>query len=223
MAKAIIFDVYGTLLSTGTGSVDAAAEILRNKNSGICPREFYARWKKVHKELTLGTMTDGFMTEEEIFRRGLRRIYDEYGIVGDADKDIAPMLRSLVGRKAFPDTAAGLANLRQRYRILIGSNTDTAPLMENLAVNGIDADGIWTSESLGFYKPDPRFYEALLSEAGLLPEEAVFVGDSLEEDIAGPQRAGMKAVFLNRKDDHDPKIILPDRMIAALPSEGDLF
>ena len=53
MIKAIIFDVYGTLISTGTGSVDAAAEILRRKNSVICPKEFYARWKKIHKALTL--------------------------------------------------------------------------------------------------------------------------------------------------------------------------
>lgn len=31
--KAILFDVYGTLISTGNGSVNAAAEILKKNNS----------------------------------------------------------------------------------------------------------------------------------------------------------------------------------------------
>ena len=223
MIKAIFFDVYGTLISTGTGSVDAAAEILRRKGSGISPKEFYARWKKIHKALTLKTVSDGFITEEEIFKRGLRQLYGEYGIPGDADKDVEPMLRSLVGRKAFPDVAEGLGALRKQYRLYIASNTDTAPLGENLRANGIAVDGIWTSESLGCYKPDPRFYEMLLKETGLCPDEAVFVGDSLEEDIAGPQRAGMKAVLLDRKGTFTPGEILPDRVLPALPPEGELI
>ena len=223
MIKAIIFDVYGTLISTGTGSVDAAAEILRRKNSIICPKEFYTRWKKIHKALTLETTAKGFVTEEEIFRRGLRQLYTEYGLTGDSDREVEPMLCSLVGRKAFPDVKAGLDNLRKRYKILIASNTDTAPLLENLRANSIEADGIWTSESLRLYKPDPRFYEVLLNEAALSPEEAVFVGDSPEEDIIGPQRTGMKTVFLNRKGIRCPEEMIPDRMLSELPPAGDLF
>ena len=223
MIKAVIFDVYGTLISTGTGSVDAAAEILRKKNSDICPKEFYARWKKIHKALTLETMEKGFIAEEEIFRRGFRQLYGEYGITGDPDREVEPMLRSLVGRAAFPDVAAGLANLRERYRILIASNTDTVPLLENLRANGIEADGIWTSESLRLYKPDPRFYEALMSEAKLSPEEVIFVGDSPEEDISGPKKAGMKTVFLNRRGSSCPKDIVPDGEICALPVSGELL
>lgn len=223
MIRAVIFDVYGTLISTGTGSVDAAAEILRNIGSDIPPKEFYGRWKKIHKQLTLATMEKGFITEEEIFRRGLRQLYREYGLIGDADRDVEPMLRSLTGRKVFPDVPAGLENLRERYRICIGSNTDTEPLMENLRENGIAADGIWTSESLRCYKPDPRFYERLLKEIDIRPEEAVFVGDSPAEDIEGPQKAGMKTILLDRKSAGQPEIIRPDRVLGELPAWGDLF
>ena len=223
MISTVIFDVYGTLISTGTGSVDAAAEILRNIGSDISPKEFYGRWKKIHKLLTLATMEEGFITEEEIFRRGLRQLYREYGLAGDADRDVEPMLRSLTGRKVFPDVPAGLKNLRERYRICIGSNTDTAPLMENLRAGGMEVDGIWTSESLRCYKPDPRFYERLLMEAGVRPEEAVFVGDSHVEDIEGPQKAGMKTILLDRKGTGCPENIRPDRILRELPAEGDLL
>ena len=49
--KAIVFDVYGTLVSTGTGSLDAAAEILRrNGREDLSPALFYRRWKALHRE-----------------------------------------------------------------------------------------------------------------------------------------------------------------------------
>lgn len=222
MIRAVILDVYGTIISTGTGSVDAAAEILRNLGSTIPPREFYGRWKRIHKKLTLDTMEQGFITEEEIFRRGFRQLCREYGIESGTN-DVEPMLRSLVGRKAFPDVPAGLAALRKRYRVYIGSNTDTAPLMENLRVNGIEMDGIYTSESLRCYKPDPGFYEKLLQEIGFQAEEVVFVGDSPAEDIEGPQQAGMKTVFLDRKGSGCSGGIAPDRTLTALPADGELL
>ena len=42
MIKAIVFDAYGTLISTGNGSVEASERILANNNRGnIDPKEFY--------------------------------------------------------------------------------------------------------------------------------------------------------------------------------------
>ena len=42
MIKAIVFDAYGTLISTGKGSIEAAGKILAINNCGdIGPKEFY--------------------------------------------------------------------------------------------------------------------------------------------------------------------------------------
>ena len=50
MLKAIIFDAYGTLISTGNNSVKAAERILLlNKRPDISPAEVYGRWKKLHR------------------------------------------------------------------------------------------------------------------------------------------------------------------------------
>ncbi len=43
--KLIIFDAYGTLISTGTGSVDAVKKILELQDKDINPQEFYKEWK----------------------------------------------------------------------------------------------------------------------------------------------------------------------------------
>ena len=52
MVKAVLLDAYGTLFDTGTGSVQAAQEILaRNGREDLSPAEFYGQWKALHHRL----------------------------------------------------------------------------------------------------------------------------------------------------------------------------
>ncbi len=63
---------------------------------------------------------------------------------------------------------------------------------------GLDADLITTSDHLGFDKPSPKFFEALLSHTGFRPEDAAYVGDRVDNDILPAQAAGMTGVFIER-------------------------
>lgn len=194
--KAILFDVYGTLISTGNGSVEAVRRILEKNNAAIDPAEFYAHWKKLHKR----RMQSGvFMPERDIFREDLRELYAFYGISGDYAEDVKIMLKSLYDRKVFPETKSVLDELKGKCSLILASNTDTEPLMQNLTVNGLEFDGVFTSESLRCYKPCREFYEKVLENTGYAAENVFFVGDSGEEDIAAPKRLGMKTVLIDRK------------------------
>jgi putative hydrolase of the HAD superfamily len=46
----------------------------------------------------------------------------------------------------------------------------------------------------GAAKPDPRIFGLALARLGLAPEEALYVGDDADDDIAGATRAGLRAV-----------------------------
>ena len=59
-------------------------------------------------------------------------------------------------------------------------------------------DAYYTSEDLMIYKPRPDFYKKILEAEGLLPEEAVFIGDSIAEDVQAPKALGMRAIWVNR-------------------------
>lgn len=59
-------------------------------------------------------------------------------------------------------------------------------------------DGIFVSALVGFAKPDVRIFQKALDTAGVLPHEAIHVGDSLEDDYYGAQSAGLEAYFLDR-------------------------
>jgi putative hydrolase of the HAD superfamily len=59
-------------------------------------------------------------------------------------------------------------------------------------------DAVVTSAEAGFRKPDPRIFEAALAAVQCRPERALFVGDSLDTDIAGGRAAGIRSVWLDR-------------------------
>lgn len=221
--KAIIFDVYGTLISTGTGSLDAAREILQlNGRDDISPKEFYGRWKALHR-MHIDSLTT-FKKEETIFEADLHSLYAEYGFSRDAHRDVRLMLAPLGKRQAFPETAAVCKTLSARYLLAVGSTTDTAPLLEDLARAELDIPFIYTSESMKVYKPRRVFYETILHELNLSAHEALFVGDSLLDDVAGPKQAGMKACWVNREGQAVPSgATAPDYIIPDLTGLLDIL
>jgi HAD superfamily hydrolase (TIGR01549 family) len=59
----------------------------------------------------------------------------------------------------------------------------------------------WTSsEAAQSCKPDRLFFEIALQKSGLAPEEVVFVGDSLEQDILGAHNVGLGTVLITEYD-----------------------
>jgi putative hydrolase of the HAD superfamily len=72
-------------------------------------------------------------------------------------------------------------------------------------------DAVAFSSEIGKRKPHPAVYEAVLSELGVAPEHALFVGDRLLEDIRGPAELGMTTVqALWFRADENPNGIEPD-------------
>ncbi|MGQ9767197.1 MAG: HAD family hydrolase [Anaerolineae bacterium] len=69
----------------------------------------------------------------------------------------------------------------------------------------------------GYVKPDPRIYRQALDLLDVAPAEAVFVGDKLDVDVAGPQKLGMRGVLVASpfRVEEDPDII-PDARIPSL-------
>ena len=57
---------------------------------------------------------------------------------------------------------------------------------------------VLTSARLGVEKPHPESYAAAIAAAGCPAGEILFVGDTYEADVAGPERAGMQALLVRR-------------------------
>ena len=214
MIRAILFDAYGTLFDTGTGSVQAAAEILaRNGRPDLSPAEFYAQWKRRHHRRMKNLRP--FQREAELYALDLEELYQEYGFSRNAREDVAVMLQYQGTRVAYPEVKRVLDSLLSRYQLCVASTTDTAPLEQDLKRAGLVFHRVFTSQSLKVYKPDHEFYTTILHALSLRPAEALFVGDSLKNDVKGPQAVGMRTCWVNRKGEERGDIS-PDLEIPSL-------
>lgn len=223
MKKLLIFDAYGTLLSTGSGSVDAVRKILALQPQAIDPAAFYARWKHLHRRHMDICNQGDFLPEEELFALDLAALYEEYRIRRPYREDVLFMLQSLTGRAVFPDAAEALPRLMATHRVVIGSTTDTQPLLKNLADNALHPHAVYTSEGIRKYKPAPEFYRHILRREGVAPGDALFIGDSLRDDVLGPQQVGIATVWVNRRNvplrPTDPQ---PDHIVHSIKEIAEL-
>jgi putative hydrolase of the HAD superfamily len=108
--------------------------------------------------------------------------------------------------KAHPDALETLPLLRARGIVLVVvSNWDIslAPVLQSLGLQGL-LDAVLTSAEVGHPKPAPEIFRAALARVGVSPEQALHVGDSFEEDVAGARAAGVFPVLLRRRGAYSP-------------------
>jgi putative hydrolase of the HAD superfamily len=116
---------------------------------------------------------------------------------------------------AFADAREAIEAVRRLpARVLVVSNWDVS--LEDVLLRLRLApllDGVITSASAGARKPSEAIFARALELAGVAPERAVHVGDSVEEDVAGARRAGIEPILLSR----DGRTGTPDtRTISSL-------
>lgn len=105
----------------------------------------------------------------------------------------------------YDDARALLASLKFRgYRCGVVTNAIFPASLFEVKVNELGLSGYFeafvTSADVGLGKPNPAPYLRALAALDLEPQEALFVGDTAETDIAGAKAAGMRAVLLERAD-----------------------
>ena len=216
MIKNVIFDCFGTLIDTGTTSLDAVKIILASVGLNIDEKDFYSEWKAKKKEMTY---YDQFYSEKELFGLSLAKMFEKYDVKADPEKAVQPMVGVLFGkRKLFPDTTEALEYLdKAGINYAIGSTTDNDSLMHYLKMNCLSIPLIFTSEDMKVYKPLPAFYTTIIQKTGWKTEETLFVGDSLVDDVQGPQSIGMKSVLIDRKGKYNSdSAIKPDYIFHSL-------
>lgn len=101
--------------------------------------------------------------------------------------------------RLFPDTIGCLEKLHRDYKIGIIANQSLGS-RERLKKFGIlkYIDVVVASAEEGVAKPDKRIFEIALERAGCKPEEAVMVGDRLDNDIVPANEIGMFTIWIKQ-------------------------
>ncbi|UCD18465.1 MAG: HAD family hydrolase [Candidatus Zixiibacteriota bacterium] len=164
--------------------------------------------------------------ETNLERLRLEAFCNSLAAVGRPDDTIAEQLNSVYLKHRFedielyPDILPTLEILKKRYTLGIVSNGNSFP--GRCGLDGV-FEFIVFSQDYGIEKPDPRLFEIAIEKAGCPREQMLHVGDSLECDILGSARAGIKSVWLNRNRINNDSSVRPDYEITFLNEILDIL
>lgn len=149
-------------------------------------------------------------------RAGLIAAFEQAG--EDAGKVELAMTEFFAARNAvipYDDVLPGLLRLKGRVRI--GSVTNGNADLQTIGL-ARHFDASVAAPTFGVAKPDPRIFLEACRLVGVVPQEAVYVGDDLLLDVQGAQRAGLRAVWMNRigKLNDVPGEVRPDAEVSSL-------
>jgi len=142
--------------------------------------------------------------QEDILRETLRALHVEPESVDIEQVQRLFAWRLIPGVQPFDDSAEVLKALREAG-VKTGLVTNAAMPMwmrdAELQETGLleYLDVRLTAGDVGKLKPHPEPFRVAMQRLGVTPSEAVFVGDRVQDDVAGAQLAGMRAVWVRRQ------------------------
>jgi putative hydrolase of the HAD superfamily len=174
----VIFDLWDTL---ALWQAEAFAQVQRELARYI--DDFDSVWATTYNARAIGPI-------DEYFRS-----------LGLDDDAVAECLRlrigftreALVPRPGAIDTLEELQRRGYKRGVISVCSGDVEELWDETEL-APHVDDVVLSCTVGLSKPDPRIYRLACERLDVQPEECLFVGDGANDELAGAERVGMKAV-----------------------------
>jgi FMN hydrolase / 5-amino-6-(5-phospho-D-ribitylamino)uracil phosphatase len=147
-------------------------------------------------------------------RAGLLAAFEQAG--EDAAKVEHAMTAFFAARNAVVPYDDVLPNLlRLKGKVLVGSISNGNADLRAIGLSHHFKVSV-AAHQLGCAKPDTAIFLAGCSALGVAPQDAVYVGDDVLLDVQGAQRAGMRAVWMNRTGStrHLEHGVVPDGIVS---------
>ena len=229
MIRAALFDLGGTLYdyaALARAEAESLAALVRWAGVEAAPETILHAYRAALRRVFHGYLPRRFYLHRDLFRDAAVGMVEDLG--GRCELAHLERYRALqwqLHRRDFVLRQGALETLQAlRARGLgigIVSNIDEDQLAHLAALGGFERHVDWmlSSERAGSCKPDPAIFAEAVRRAGCQPGDAVFVGDTTAQDVAGAKRAGLRAVLLWHRDERDPPDAdpQPDHIIRRLP------
>lgn len=229
--KAVVFDLYGTLVNIRTDEGDP--EVYRQLSRFLSYNHVYVEpehLKRFYNDKIKAHLVKSREPYPDVdVLKVFSEIIHEYG-AGKMEMRLplytARLFRSLSRRtfEPFPGVYGLLERLRDRYPLALVSDAQrcyTEPEIESLKL-GWFFDHIYLSSDYGFRKPDPKYFHMALHALGVKPSDAVYIGDNAYRDLLGARKTGMKMVLV-RSSEREYEGETPDAYLEEIACLEDVL
>jgi putative hydrolase of the HAD superfamily len=218
----VLFDIDDTLLDHGAAERSAATFLYKSVGASVPLEEFLVKWAAALERHFARYLT-GEVSYQGQRRDRVREMVDRSLSDETADRIFAGYLASYeAGWSLFSDVLPCLDSLAQ-HRLGVISNGQGVQQRRKLAQTGIvdRFECVVISEECGCAKPDPTIFLRACAEAGESPANSVYVGDRYDLDAQAARTAGLRGIWLDRKEGATAEHVSP--IIRSLDRLGALL
>jgi len=205
--RAVLFDVFGTVVDWRTGIASAVAAFAARHDLELDASALADSWRGQYQP-AMQRVRSGerpYVPLDVLHREGLDVVLGERGL---APADFGPpeldeLTRAWHFLPPWPDSVAGIAAIKRGYVTGPLSNGNTALLVDMAKGAGLAWDVVLGSDVSRAYKPSPEAYLAPARFLGVGPGEVMLVA-AHNADLASARQLGLATAYIPRPAEFGP-------------------
>lgn len=211
--RALLFDVFGTLVDWRTSIIAELAAFGRTRGIDADWTAFAEAWRAAYAP-SMDRVRRGeqpWKNLDALHRASFDALVERFGIRGLTEPDRVHLANAWHRLRPWPDTVAGMKRLRRRFILASLSNGNVALQVDLRRYAGLPFDMLFSAETFHHYKPDPETYRGAVTLLGLQPHETMLVA-AHNADLHAAAAQGLRTAFVARPGEYGPR---QDKDLAA--------
>ena len=201
MIRALVFDVFGTLVDWRSGVARALAAAGVPGDPAQLADDWRNRYRPAMDEANRGERDAP--TFDALHLQTLDELLAERGVEGVDPAARAELVEAWHRLDPWPDVREGLEALRRDHVTATLSNGHVALLVDLARHGDMRFDAILSAQMTGAYKPAPETYRMAATFLDVEPGELMLVA-AHPWDLAGARAAGLRRAFVERPLEYGP-------------------
>ena len=210
MIKAVFFDLDGTLCDSDTAwsiAVRETFQLFSKHQPDISEEDLTKAWATVHQKL-FQQLDAGKCSMAKVRDLRFQCLFKELNLpLGKFTEELNDFLstRYITSLRLYENVTV-LEELHAYHIGIITNGAHDEHTDSQLSkVRYLELSerilSLTISDEIGVRKPNIKIFKLACERANVLLKEAMFVGDSIQYDIIGANKAGMTSVLIDRKSD----------------------
>lgn len=201
MIRALVFDVFGTLVDWRSGVAREAERLIPGVDGGAFADAWRARYQSSMEPVRSGARP--YVDLDVLHAESLPGVVAQFGLAPLPDVAAAELVQAWHRLDAWPEVPDALRRLREKHLLAPVSNGPVRLMADLARRNGLVFDAVLGAGYSRDYKPKPALYRDAVAAFGFAPGETMMVA-AHSNDLAAAAGHGLATAHIARPHEHGP-------------------